>query len=136
MYEICPDRLLKLQEEIEAKDDDTQEADKLMMHKVVYLNERKMKPSAFDSDLDTKNLWYLDNAASNHMSGNCTFFLDLDETITGNVKFGDDSRIDIRGKGSIWFLFKNGEKKILNNVYFIPDLKSNIVSLRQAGCEV
>ena len=55
------------------------------------------------------------------------------------MRFGDDSRIDIAGKGSIRFIFKNGEKKVLHNVYFISDLKSNVISLGQAteaGCEV
>ena len=134
-----PDRLLKLQETVEKKDDDTQEADELMMHEVVYLNEQKVKPSEFEADSDTKNVWYLDNGASNHMSGNILFFDTVDETITGKVRFGDDSRIDIRGKGSVRFIFKGGEKKILSNVYYIPGLKSNIVSLGQAtesGCEL
>lgn len=36
----CPDRLLKLQEPQENDNSDTQDADKLMMHEVVYLNER------------------------------------------------------------------------------------------------
>lgn len=40
----CPDRLLKLQETMEGKDEDTQEADKLMMHEVIFLNEEKVKP--------------------------------------------------------------------------------------------
>lgn len=41
--------------------------------------------------------------------------------------------------GSIQFVFKGGEKKILGNVYYIMGLKNNIVSLGQAteaGCEV
>lgn len=110
-----------------------------MMHEVVYLNEEKVKPKIFEADLDTKNVWYLDNSASNHMSGNREFFTKLDESITGMVRFGDDSRIDIQGKGSICFVFANGERKVLSNVYYIPDLKSNIISLGQAteaGCEV
>lgn len=73
------------------------------------------------------------------MSGNRLFFYRLDESITGVVQFGDDSHINIKGKGSIKFILKGGEKKSLNNVYFIPGLRSNIVSLGQAteaGCEI
>ncbi|XP_013616919.1 PREDICTED: uncharacterized protein LOC106323322 [Brassica oleracea var. oleracea] len=73
------------------------------------------------------------------MTGDPSYFTILDETITGKVKFGDDSRIDIKGKGSISFVFKNGVKKTMSNVYFIPALRSNIISLGQAteaGCEV
>ncbi|KMT17950.1 hypothetical protein BVRB_2g034700 [Beta vulgaris subsp. vulgaris] len=135
----CPDRLLKLQEAMEKKDDDTHEADELMMHEIMYLNENKVQPSIFEGELDTEKVWYLDNSASNHMCGNRRFFFDLDETITGKVRFGDDSRVDIKGKGSIRFLFKNGERKTLNNIYYIPELRSNIISLGQAteaGCEV
>lgn len=62
-----------------------------MMNQVVYPNERKVNPSKFEDDLDTLNVWYLDNGASNHMSGNRLFFRELDETITGKVRFGDDS---------------------------------------------
>lgn len=52
----CPDRLLKLQETVEKKTKDTQEADEFMMHEVVYLNEKKVYPSVFDTDLDTSNI--------------------------------------------------------------------------------
>ena len=37
------------------------------------------------------------------------------------------------------FLTKDGEKKTLADVYYIPDLRSNIISLGQAtesGCDV
>lgn len=73
------------------------------------------------------------------MTGNRQYFNKIDETISGKVRFEDDSRIDIKGKGSILFLTQNGERKILANVYFIPDLRSIIISLRQAtesGCDV
>ena len=135
----CPDKKLKLQEAVEKKEDDTQEADELMVHEIVYLNEKKVNPAIFESDLDTEKTWYLDNGASNHMCGDRMFFFQLDEAVVGKVRFGDDSRIDIKGKGSICFIFDEGEKKILNNVYFIPRLRSNIISLGQAtevGCEV
>ena len=37
----CPDKLLKLQETAENKTHDTEEADNLMMHEVLYLNEKR-----------------------------------------------------------------------------------------------
>lgn len=111
----------------------------MMMHEVVYLTEQKVNPNIIETEQDMNNLWYLDNGASKQMSGNRTFFKELDEGITGNVRFGDDSRIDIQKKGYIMFIFEGGEKKILNNVYYIPGLRSNIVSSGQAteeSCEV
>ena len=131
--------MLKLQAATERKDEDTHEGEELMMHEVVYLNEKKINPTIFEADQDTQDLWYLDNGASNHMSGNRKFFYKLDEEVIWKVRFGDDSRIDIKGKGSIRFILDGGEKKTLSNVYYISGLRSNIVSLRQAteaGCEV
>ncbi|KAG7538693.1 Zinc finger CCHC-type superfamily [Arabidopsis suecica] len=120
----CPDRLLKLQEAQEQNNDDTQEADELMMHEVVYLNEKHCIPSEYETNSGEENIWYLDNGASNHMTGDKRYFSKLDHSITGKVRFGDDSRIDIKGKGSILFIDMNGEQRKMSDVYFIPDLKN------------
>lgn len=110
-----------------------------MMHEIVYLNERNVRPKEFESSTDGDRVWYLDNGASNHMTGNKGYFKYLDETVSGKVRFGDDSRINIRGKGSILFISQDGEKKLLADVYYIPNLRSNIISLGQAteaGCDI
>ena len=135
----CPDRLLKLQETQENEGSDTQDADELMMHEVVYLNEKNCLPEKYHNNGDNKDMWYLDNGASNHMTGDRRYFSELDTTITGKVKFGDDSRIDIKGKGTISFIDMKGEARKMTDVYFIPNLKSNIISLGQAteaGCDI
>ncbi|GJX92942.1 hypothetical protein Tco_0347528 [Tanacetum coccineum] len=40
--------------------------------------------------------WYLDNGASNHMMGMRDHFENLDEKVSGRVKFGDGSYIEIQ----------------------------------------
>ena len=48
-------------------------------------------------------LWYLDNGASNHMTGDHQKFRDLDTTVGGKVSFGDGFVVEIHGRGSILF---------------------------------
>ena len=47
--------------------------------------------------------WYLDSGAGNHMTGSKEAFSELDGNVTGMVKFGDGSRVAIRGRGTIIF---------------------------------
>lgn len=58
-------------------------------------------------------------------------FSELNEEITGLVRFGDGSTVQIKGKGSITFRCKNREERTLHKVYYIPDLWSNIFNLGQ-----
>lgn len=49
------------------------------------------------------DLWYLDNGASNNMTGDLEKFKTIDEEVTRKVKFGDESTVGIKGKGTILF---------------------------------
>ena len=84
--------------------------------------------AAGESQVDSE-VWYLDNGASNHMTGEISKFHKLDEKVTGHTQFGDGSKINIQGKGSILFECQNGDQKLLDEVYYIPRLKINIISL-------
>lgn len=53
----------------------------------------------------------------------------MDEKVLGQVRFGDSSTVSVNGKGSVTFICKNGEEKLLKEVYYIPTLCNNIVSL-------
>ena len=74
-------------------------------------------------------LWYLDARATNHMTGRKELFNKLDESITRCVKFGDNSRIQIKGRGEIEVSQKDGSTFCLGNVLFVPKLEANILSL-------
>ena len=72
------------------------------------------------------------------MTGSKEAFYELDD-VTGTVKFGDSSRVAIRGRDTIIFRSQNGEHHTLMDVYYIPQLRSSIVSigqLNERGCEV
>jgi hypothetical protein len=107
----------------------------------VNLTEEKVKPELHltGGGESTGDSWYLDNGASNHMTGDPGKFMELDGGVTGNVKFGDGAAVQIEGKGSILFKCRDGAHWLLRDVYYIPKLKSNLVSLGQLtefGCKV
>ena len=75
------------------------------------------------------NGWYLDSGATHHMTGRRELFSDLDTSVRGSVRFGDASRVEIQGVGSIVLQVKNGEHRVLQGVYFILALRNSIMSL-------
>lgn len=93
----------------------------------VFLNEERVVPITTRA----QGVWYLDTGASSHMTGVCDAFVNLDETVHGSVRFGDGSLVTICGKGSIMFWCANGNQRVLADVYFIPKLRANIISLGQ-----
>ncbi|XP_022925332.1 uncharacterized protein LOC111432622 [Cucurbita moschata] len=98
----------------------------------VMLNETIVPPSA---NIGVENSWFLDTGANNHMSGERRVFRELDTSIIGKVCYGDNSVIDICGRGIVLFKCKTDEHLILSQVYYIPKLKSNILSLGQLDDE-
>ena len=109
------------------------EVDKVERKNMMLLNEEMVAPKLTDKAEGHRDslIWYLDNGASNHMTGQRGKFKELDESVTGKVKFGDGSTVNIKGKGVVAFKCKNGEEKMLNEVYYIPTLCNNIISLGQ-----
>jgi hypothetical protein len=101
--------------------------------RAIDLTEARVFPELHQTGggVQTGNYWYLDNGASNHMTGDLQKFTELDEGVTGKVRFGDGSSVEIRGKGTILFRCRTGDQWALPDVYYIPRLRSNLVSLGQ-----
>jgi len=51
------------------------------MHKTLFetvlLNEGSVIPSRYETHDDKGDIWYLDNGASNHTTGNLSFFTEI-----------------------------------------------------------
>uniref|UniRef100_A0ACD5YFN0 Uncharacterized protein n=1 Tax=Avena sativa TaxID=4498 RepID=A0ACD5YFN0_AVESA len=108
--------------------------DEIVAPQAVFLNEEKVIPVP-----SPDGVWFFDTGASSHMTGERHMFSTLDETVHGTVKFGDGSLVDIRGRGTVVFRSQGGEQRVLANVFYIPSLKSNIISpgqLDEGGCAI
>ncbi|XP_066361294.1 uncharacterized protein [Miscanthus floridulus] len=97
----------------------------------IHITELKVF-AAFDGvqDPDPKR-WILDTGASNHMSGSRAAFAHLDSGVHGSVRFDVGSIAQIKGSGTILFTYKNGVHQSLPNVYYLPRLTANIISVGQ-----
>ncbi|GKV38835.1 hypothetical protein SLEP1_g46700 [Rubroshorea leprosula] len=82
-------------------------------------------------EVSKKIVWYLDTGCSNHMCGDKSTFLDLDESCQDKVKFGDNSTIAVKGKEKVTIRAKDNSIQTISNVLYVLDLKSNLLSLGQ-----
>ncbi|KAM2341820.1 hypothetical protein ACFX1X_014282 [Malus domestica] len=104
--------------------------------KVNYVKEEKkdngiMLLACKNNDGNQDYTWYLDTGASNHMCGRRSMFVELNESVSDNVSFGNESKMPVKGKGNILIPLKNGGHQLISNVYYVPNMKSNILSLGQ-----
>nr|GEX33741.1 zinc finger, CCHC-type [Tanacetum cinerariifolium] len=74
---------------------------------------------AWYKETNMDSVWYLDNGASNHMTGVREHFKELDEKVSEKVRFGDGSYIEIKGKGSILIECDDEKQRIILQVYFL-----------------
>ena len=91
-----------------------------LKHKVCF-----MMKSAFKV-MDTC-LWYFNSGCSRHMTRNQSLFKVFESKKCGNVTFGDRSKSQIKGKGTISL---PGLPDIANMLY-VEGLKVNLLSISQ-----
>jgi hypothetical protein len=65
------------------------------------------------------------------MTGDEDIFAELDRVVSGKVRFGDGSAVDICGRGTVLFAIDGERHDELAKVYWMPKLKSSIVSIGQ-----
>ncbi|KAL4554001.1 hypothetical protein LXL04_039876 [Taraxacum kok-saghyz] len=75
-------------------------------------------------------LWFLDSGCSNHMCGNKERFVDLDPAFSNTVKLGNNTRMAVEGKGNLKLML-NGTNYVIRDVYFVLELKNNLLSIGQ-----
>ncbi|XP_066320017.1 uncharacterized protein [Miscanthus floridulus] len=97
----------------------------------IHLHENKLFVQLGEKGDGGCTRWILDTSATNHMMGQRAFFSELDTGVCSTVRFGDGSVVAIEGRGTVLFKCKNGEHRLLSDIYHIPKLTVNIISLGQ-----
>ena len=75
-------------------------------------------------------VWFLDSGCSNHMTGSKAWFISFDSEFRQYVKLGNNSRMVVMGRGSVRMEVE-GVTQIITQVYYIPELKNNLLSIGQ-----
>ena len=83
------------------------------------------------SEDEHSDQWYLDTGCSNHMCGKKELFSCLDESARGEVNFGNKAKVSIMGKGNILIRLKDGSRATISDVFFVPSLHWNLLSIGQ-----
>ncbi|KAH9707133.1 hypothetical protein KPL70_012460 [Citrus sinensis] len=87
--------------------------------------------SSKGAERESYNLWYLDSGCSNHMTGERDIFISLDQSFNSQVKLGDGKMQKVVGKGTIAVHTKGGNKKLISDVLYVPNLTQNLLSVEQ-----
>jgi hypothetical protein len=64
------------------------------------------------------------------MCGKREFFFEFDNSFKDNVKMGNNSCLSVHGRGRIR-IEMNGIIHVITDVFFVPELKNNLLSLGQ-----
>ena len=77
-----------------------------------------------------RDVWFVDSGCSNHICGERSRFSSLDTSFTHNVKLGNNHKLMVGGKGAVKIILK-AISYVINDVYYIPELKNNLLSIGQ-----
>ncbi|KAK8674770.1 hypothetical protein V6N13_032873 [Hibiscus sabdariffa] len=81
----------------------------------------------YKAKASSANSWYLDSGCSRHMTGDKSRFLEFKSKSGGVVTFGDNSKGNIEGIGSIG----NHSSILIDDVLYVNGLKHNLLSISQ-----
>lgn len=77
-----------------------------------------------------EDVWFLDSGCSNHMCWDRGMFSEIDDTFRQMVKLGNNTRMEVRGKGKVK-LHIDGSSHVVSDVFLVLELKNNLLSIGQ-----
>ena len=77
----------------------------------------------------SEDVLFLDSGCSNRMTGNIVMLSMLDQNLNSQVTLGTHNKVSVMGKGEVKVLTKKGEKITISDVYYVPGMKCNLLSI-------
>ncbi|MCH84180.1 retrovirus-related Pol polyprotein from transposon TNT 1-94 [Trifolium medium] len=75
--------------------------------------------------------WYLDSGCSNHMTAHREWLTNFDASRKSFIKVADGRKLAAEGIGNIVIKSKRGTKVIISEVFYVPKMSCNLLSLGQ-----
>lgn len=96
----------------------------------VEMEEEEMILMAYLEEMKENDVWFLDSGCSNHSCGDISLFTCLEEGYQRKVRLGNHTQMEVKGKDSVRLFFE-GISYLVNDVFYVPDLRNNLLSLGQ-----
>ncbi len=79
-----------------------------------------------------RDAWFVDSRVSQHLTFQEEVFWTFEKfTLNPKIYLGDNSTLDVCGKGIIVFNLPNGISKCIGNVLQVPKLAKKLVSINE-----
>ncbi|XP_050876061.1 uncharacterized protein LOC127079729 [Lathyrus oleraceus] len=75
--------------------------------------------------------WYMDIGFSNNLTGNKKWIIDFDSRKRTKIIYVDDKYLNTEGMGNLKVRVKHGKTVLIKDVWYVPSMKSNLMSVRQ-----
>lgn len=74
---------------------------------------------------------YLDTRCSNHMTCKKSWFSELDDSISEKTRFANNSIVCVKRTSKVLIHRKDGKKASITDVLYVPNMRSNLISIGQ-----
>lgn len=77
------------------------------------------------------DLWYMDTGCSNHMTNNKDWLINFDPSKKNRIRLVDERTMSAEGMGDIMVVREDGKTMVIENVWYVPGMKCNLMSVGQ-----
>ena len=82
-------------------------------------------------DMNSSKWWYMATGCASHLTGNKKWLVDFDSGKSTKIICVVDKYLNVEGMENVKIILNNGKAAVIQNVWYVPDMKSNLMSVGQ-----